>query len=143
MMRRKRVWKRIWRPRNRIMAFPQKRGLRRITVDDIVYRWGFACGELQGSLAIYGPNSSDRVLVIRSYQWFDIWLSYPFSLEAAPQIVTPALVRRAIEFGLSNGWEPSARGENLTFWYVGSEFRVGEPDAQSVAELRRAQFKPL
>ena len=123
------------------MAFPKKQGLRRITVDDVVYRWRFSGGELQGDLTIYGPNSSDRVLVVKSYQWFDLWLSYPFSLAQAPEIVTPIVVRRAIEFALDNGWNPTSRGGKLTFWYSNSEFQTTEPDETTVSDLRKSQFK--
>ena len=123
------------------MAFPKKRGLRQITVGNIVYRWRIAVGELRGVLTVYGPNSSDRVLIVNSYQWFDLWLSHPFWLEVAPEIVTPAIVRRAIEFGLSNGWNPSSRGGASTFWYCGSAFQSDEPDEESVRELRKSQFE--
>lgn len=123
------------------MAYPKKRGLRQITVDDVIYRWRFAGSEMKGTLTIYGPNSSDRVLVVNSYEWFDLWMSYPFALRQAPEDVTPAIVRRAIEFGLNNGWVPSARGETLTFWYFNSEFQSIEPNAEAVRELRKLQFK--
>ena len=123
------------------MAYPKKRGLRQITVGDVVYRWRFVGGEMQGTLTIYGPNSSDRVLVVKSYEWFDLWMSHPFALRQAPEDVTPAIVRRAIEFGLNNGWEPNARGKELTIWYFNSEFQLTEPNAEAVDALRKLQFK--
>jgi len=123
------------------MAFPKKRGLRRITVNDVVYRWRFSGGELEGAISIYGPNSGGKVLVIKSKEWFDLWLSYPFALSKAPEIVTPAIVRRAIEFALENGWDISARGGALTFWFFDAEFHADEPDEETVNTLRQSQFK--
>lgn len=105
------------------MAFPRKVGLRRISVNGVTYHWRASFGELRGSLSIYGPESSGRELVIRSPHWFDLWMGYPypFVLKKAPMAVSPALVRAAIEHGLTEGWDPHSRGQRLIF-----EFREGK-----------------
>lgn len=104
------------------MAFPKKARLRQISVDGVVYRWRAGFGELRGTLSIYGPDSSGRKLQIRSQHWFDIWLSYPFQLKKAPIIVSPALVRAAIEWGLANGWNPHSRGKPQILEYHEGQF---------------------
>ena len=110
------------------MAFPKKLRFRRITIDGVVYRWQFSGGEMQGVISIYGPLSSGRNLKIRSQDWFDMWLSYPFHRWRASHIVTPALVRQAIEFALSRGWEPNSRGKPFILEYGAGEFRFIEQE---------------
>lgn len=92
------------------MAYPKRSRLRLISIDGVFYRWRFHGGELQGTLYIYGPQSGSTPLQIRSKEWFDLWLSYPFWLQKAPIIVTPARVSEIILWALANGWNPTAKG---------------------------------
>ena len=104
------------------MAFPKTARLRKISVDGVIYRWRATFGELQGTLSIYGPESSGQVLHIRSQHWFDMWLSYFFALKKAPVLVSPSLVRAAIEFGLANDWNPQTRRRAQIFEYLDGQF---------------------
>ena len=101
--------------------------MRRISVDSVIYRWRFCGGELTGTLHIYGPNSGGQTLKVHSQQWCDLWLSFPLPPGHAPVVVTPALVRRAIEFALSHGWDAQARGGAFEFCCCNDKFTLTSP----------------
>lgn len=102
------------------MAFPKKSRFRRIVIDDVIYRWQLYAGEMRGSIVIYGPESSGAPLKIRSADWFDVWLSWPFQNPKEPILVSPVLVRELILLGLQNGWNPEIRGKAKVFdWSAG------------------------
>ena len=80
-----------------------RHGSRTLTVDGVVYRW------------VVSPDSGFMVLVVEldgdSGQRLEATLCYrDDGPGAASGAVTPAVVRRAIERALADGWVPSARG---------------------------------
>ncbi len=106
------------------MAFPtRQRGLRSITVKGKAFRWRLKPGVPDSSLTIYGLNS-DLPLRVVLLGWKNFWAMFPFYTANAPEIIGPDFIRRAIEFGLENGWNSEERGAAFKIEWEGKEFRI-------------------
>ncbi|NKB88751.1 MAG: hypothetical protein GKS06_11070 [Acidobacteria bacterium] len=78
-----------------------KKGSRRIAVGGDSYRW------------VVSPDDGYMVIVVEGEaqpaQRLQAYVSYGIDPDA-PRRITPAVVRRAIELGLAEGWLPDHRG---------------------------------
>ena len=104
------------------------RGLRRITVQGTTFRWRFSPKERAGLLAVYGPTSGRQPLSVTLRGWHDPWLGCPAARANEPAIIRPKFVRRAILYGLANGWLPGQVGAALCVDYENGSFSVRQND---------------
>ena len=103
----------------------QARGLRRVTVQGMTFRWRFSPKEHAGLLAVYGPTSGRQPLLVTLRGWHDPWLGFPAAAHVnEPTVVGPKFVRRAILYGLANGWLPGQVGAALCVDYESGSFPV-------------------
>jgi hypothetical protein len=96
------------------MALPKK-GLRKITVDDLKYAWSVTGNdgciylhviplEPEGQiLAVQFDYHSEEIREIRNVHGAKSTLHSHF-------LITPYIVRQAIQYALSNGWQPQQKG---------------------------------
>jgi hypothetical protein len=94
-----------------------KKGARRIVVDDVEYRWTVRPkpSYTQGSawspmtFAVESVDQRGRTLVV-SLPWAHTrnWMGAPTGA------VRPAMVARAIQHALAEGWQPAAPGSAFT-----------------------------
>lgn len=100
------------------------RGLRKITVDDIVYRWKadwtYPAGVRTLHLRVWGGDKTNQAL---HANLTTDWSGFAEAMKAARErgetpyegvidcsFVMPRDVRAIIGYGLAHGWNPSARG---------------------------------
>lgn len=73
---------------------------------------------------VYGPVPSHRALKVTLRGWTDVWVVFPYPSTNKPYSITPNFVRKAIEFGLAQGWTPDAKGTAFEIEWRDEEFCV-------------------
>lgn len=100
----------------------RKRGFRKIVVDGKEFSWRF-----NSQLEICpASNKANKLLV--DFGWFDPFLYLNDKIATPsdydPRIVTPAFVRKVIEFALSHNWDKEGKIEVTKIRYRNNQFDV-------------------
>ena len=109
------------------MSRPQKkRGFRIIVVNGKEFNWRM---NYAGSLVEVRPvlNKDNKLSI--DFGWFDVWLHisedksiWPPGYE--PQIITPAFIKKAVEFALSCNWDIEGKPGIIKLQYKNNKFSV-------------------
>jgi hypothetical protein len=98
------------------MALPKK-GLRKITVDNVRYAWSATDNDEYIGLTVISLDKEGQVLstgfsyhtgVTDGYYSFEEQTS-----DRQPFIITPGIVRQVIEYALLKGWKPLVKGPHF------------------------------
>ena len=89
-----------------------KKHFRKINVNDVIYYWRVTPDQMFFRLLVIEDGDSNLSALTAYFSQFD----FRDSLET---IITPSLVRQAIEYGLEHGWRPLSKEDN---------FRIGDAD---------------
>lgn len=77
----------------------RRKGTRRITVDGAEYRWIVSADDEPGlGIVVESYDEPGRRLVV--------WIEHGY-------VISPQVVERAIQLGLTSGWDPSSKGVDL------------------------------
>lgn len=101
------------------MALPKK-GLRKITVDEMRYGWSATGNDGWISLTVAPLNNGGQILTTAFNYHHKVveegisenggtWRSLEQQL-----IITPYIVRQSIQYALKKGWNPSEKGPQFT-----------------------------
>lgn len=90
------------------------KGLRRITVDGVPYRWRFDVVLVVIPIDRCGPQ------LYVDWGWQD-WPE-PDGHGVEPLVVTPQFVAEAIRFAVTHGWPSASRGRSLRLFFQGGSF---------------------
>ena len=111
------------RYRETLVSYPkQSADLRSIIINNTKYHWRFSPGGTQSTLVVYGPVSGRQSLSVALLERRDQWLVFPESTDNQPKTIGPSFVRKAIEFGLSSGWEPEKVGQTIQIQWKSGQF---------------------
>ncbi len=127
------------------MSFPKK-GLRKITVDEIKYAYRITGNDMFINFAI-GLLTQNGQLLIGDFSYYEnrfpqfdkngkinCWHVYP-RIE-----ITPKTIRQVIAYGLKNGWKPKEKSGAFRLKNVGDEIELNLKEAISFPELEPTQF---
>lgn len=108
------------------MSLPKKkRGFRKISVEGNEFNWRF------NSHIEVCPVARKNNKLIVDFGWFDPFLYVNDRLNSpttyTPQIVTPAFVRKAIEFALKHNWDITEKTAVTKVVYRDNVFNVISP----------------
>lgn len=101
------------------MALNKKKS-RKITVDDLGFRWVFFENSGWNDLTVQSDTGTGRKLVVR-FPW-----EPKANSKLAYEPMTPAMVADAVRFGIVNGWFPNASGQPFICKYEDEKFSVFE-----------------
>ena len=105
------------------MSLPQKkRGFRKIVLDGKVFNWRF-----NAQIEVC-PASCKANRLIVDFGWVDPFLYMNEPLPSAPdhdpKIVTPAFIRKAIEFALRHNWDITEKTLLTKVIYRENQFNI-------------------
>jgi hypothetical protein len=97
------------------MALPKK-GLRKITVDNVRYAWSATGNDNYIGLIVISLDKEGQVLSTGFDYNTGVTGYYSFAkqiLDRQPFIITPGIVRQVIEYALLKGWKPLVKGPHF------------------------------
>ena len=102
-----------------------RKGSRRIRVGDTDYRWVVAPDSGYMHLVVEAADCpAQRLAVLVDYGDSEIPAADVSPSDIPQRAVTPAFVRRCIEFALASDWRPTERGPGLRLRLRGDEFEA-------------------
>lgn len=107
------------------MALPKKHGLRQLLVGPAGYYWKLR-NERNGEMTItIGEVANPNCRLTVHTNWYDPWLMLGDRTEQrwTTGIITPALVRQAIDYALSHHWGEEGK-RNLVLNYQDEMFSI-------------------
>jgi len=83
----------------------RKKGTRRIVVDEYAYRWTVAPNDEPGIAVVVEAEVAPAQRIVA-------WVEHG-------NVISPALVRRAILHARASGWDPNMKGSDIHWRFLG------------------------